>query len=376
MKRILISGGAGFIGSNLTIKLVKKGYVVTILDNLSEQIHGKKVESVLYKSVKSISNFIKGDVRNKADWKKAINNQDVIIHLAAETGTGQSMYEKEKYTEVNIEGTKNLIDILKQTNHQIQKVIVASSRAIYGEGKYSCNQHGVSFPDERKETDLLAGRFNPICRQCDRELSLLPTDEQARINPLSHYGYTKYQQEELIMKMGDNLKIPTVALRYQNVYGPGQSLSNPYTGILSIFSTRILNGNNVDIYEDGKESRDFVFINDVVDATLLALENKNANHQSFNVGSGVGTTVKEVAKMLKAKYKSNVDLVVSGKFRIGDIRHNIADLTKSKQLLGFEPNVDFATGISKFVEWVLTQEVQKDKYDESINELKDKGLIK
>lgn len=376
MKRILISGGAGFIGSNLTIKLVKKGYVVTILDNLSEQIHGKKVESVLYKSVKSISNFIKGDVRNKADWKKAINNQDVIIHLAAETGTGQSMYEKEKYTEVNIEGTKNLIDILKQTNHQIQKVIVASSRAIYGEGKYSCNQHGVSFPDERKETDLLAGRFNPICRQCDRELSLLPTDEQARINPLSHYGDTKYQQEELIMKMGDNLKIPTVALRYQNVYGPGQSLSNPYTGILSIFSTRMLNGNNVDIYEDGKESRDFVFINDVVDATLLALENKNANHQSFNVGSGVGTTVKEVAKMLKAKYKSNVDLVVSGKFRIGDIRHNIADLTKSKQLLGFEPNVDFATGISKFVEWVLTQEVQKDKYDESIKELKDKGLIK
>lgn len=376
MKRILISGGAGFIGSNLTIKLVKKGYVVTILDNLSEQIHGKEVESVLYKSVKSISNFIKGDVRNKADWEKAINNQDAIIHLAAETGTGQSMYEKEKYTEVNIEGTKNLIDILKQMNHQIQKVIVASSRAIYGEGKYSCNQHGVSFPDERKEKDFLAGRFNPICRQCDRELSLLPTDEQARINPLSHYGDTKYQQEELIMKMGDNLKIPTVALRYQNVYGPGQSLSNPYTGILSIFSTRMLNGNNVDIYEDGKESRDFVFINDVVDATVLALENKNANHQSFNVGSGVGTTVKEVAKMLKAKYKSNVDLVVSGKFRIGDIRHNIADLTKSKQLLGFEPNFDFATGISKFVEWVLTQEVQKDKYDESIKELKDKGLIK
>ena len=174
MKRILISGGAGFIGSNLTIKLVKKGYVVTILDNLSEQIHGKEAESVLYKSVKSISNFIKGDVRNKADWEKAINNQDAIIHLAAETGTGQSMYEKEKYTEVNIEGTKNLIDILKQTNHQIQKVIVASSRAIYGEGKYSCNQHGVSFPDERKETDLMAGRFNPICRQCDRNYPYYP----------------------------------------------------------------------------------------------------------------------------------------------------------------------------------------------------------
>jgi len=376
MKRILISGGAGFIGSNLTIKLVEKGYVVTILDNLSEQIHGKASDSVLYKSVKSISNFIKGDVRNKADWEKAINNQDAIIHLASETGTGQSMYEKEKYTDVNIGGTKNLIDVLKHTNHQIQKVIVASSRAIYGEGKYSCNQHGVSFPDERIESDLLAGRFNPICKVCKTELSLLLTDEQARINPLSHYGDTKHKQEELIMKMGENLKIPTVALRYQNVYGPGQSLSNPYTGILSIFSTRMLNGNYVDIYEDGKESRDFVFINDVVDATILALENKNANHQYFNVGSGVGTTVEEVAKMLKAKYKSNVDLVISGKFRIGDIRHNIADLTKAKQLLGFEPKVDFAAGISKFVEWVLTQEVQKDKYDESIKELKDKGLIK
>ena len=331
---------------------------------------------MLYKSVKSISNFIKGDVRNKADWEKAINNQDAIIHLAAETGTGQSMYEKEKYTNVNIGGTKNLIDVLKHTNHQIQKVIVASSRAIYGEGKYSCNQHGVSFPDERIESDLLAGRFNPICKVCKTELSLLLTDEQARINPLSHYGDTKYQQEELIMKMGENLKIPTVALRYQNVYGPGQSLSNPYTGILSIFSTRMLNGNNVDVYEDGNESRDFVFINDVVDATVLALENKEANNQSFNVGSGVGTTVEEVAKMLKVKYKSNVDLVVSGKFRIGDIRHNIADLTKAKQLLGFEPKVDFSKGLSKFVEWVLTQKVQEDKYEESIKKLKDKGLMK
>ena len=376
MKRILISGGAGFIGSNLTKKLVEKGYVVTILDNLSEQIHGKSSDSVLYDTIKSISRFIKGDVRNKDDWQKAIDNQDAIIHLAAETGTGQSMYEKEKYTDVNIGGTKNLIDLLFNMNHQIQKVVVASSRAIYGEGKYSCNQHGIDFPVQRIESDLLAGKFNPICKQCNRELSLLPTDEETSINPLSYYGETKYEQERILMKMGEDLNIPTVALRYQNVYGPGQSLSNPYTGILSIFSTRMLNGNPVDIYEDGKESRDFVFINDVVDATILALENKNANNESFNVGSGIGTTVEEVAQMLKAKYNSNVDLVISGKFRIGDIRHNIADLTKAKQLLGFEPKVGFAKGILEFVEWVKKQEVQKDKYDESIKELKDKGLMR
>ena len=312
MKRILISGGAGFIGSNLTKKLVEKGYVVTILDNLSEQIHGKSSDSVLYDTIKSISRFIKGDVRNKDDWQKAIDNQDAIIHLAAETGTGQSMYEKEKYTDVNIGGTKNLIDLLFNMNHQIQKVVVASSRAIYGEGKYSCNQHGIDFPVQRIESDLLAGKFNPICKQCNRELSLLPTDEETSINPLSYYGETKYEQERILMKMGEDLNIPTVALRYQNVYGPGQSLSNPYTGILSIFSTRMLNGNPVDIYEDGKESRDFVFINDVVDATILALENKNANNESFNVGSGIGTTVEEVAQMLKAKYNSNVDWLLVG----------------------------------------------------------------
>lgn len=376
MKRILISGGAGFIGSNLTIKLVEKGYTVTILDNLTEQIHGEPSDSVLYTNVKDISNFIKGDVCNKADWGKAINNQDVVIHLAAETGTAQSMYEKEKYTNVNIGGTKNLIDILESTNHNIQKVIVASSRAVYGEGKYSCKEHGVIFPDERNESDLLAGNFTPICKGCQKELVLLPTDEKARINPLSHYGATKYEQEKLIMQMGERTNISTVALRYQNVYGPGQSLSNPYTGILSIFSTRILNKNNIHIYEDGKESRDFVYIDDVVDATVLALENNKINNQSFNIGSGVATTVEEVAKTLKAQYNSNIDLVATGNFRIGDIRHNIADLKKSKQLLGFVPKVDFATGISKFTDWVLTQEVQEDKYDKSIKELQNKELLK
>ena len=176
--------------------------------------------------------------------------------------------------------------------------------------------------------------------------------------------------------MGEGLKISAVSLRYQNVYGPGQSLSNPYTGILSIFSTRILNGNNIDIYEDGQESRDFVFIDDVIDATILALENNKVNNEVFNVGSGVGTSIKVVAKLLKEKYNGNIELVVSGKFRIGDIRHNIADLTKVNAVLGYKPQIDFKSGISKFVDWVKTQKVQEDKYEDSIEELKQKGLIK
>ena len=376
MKKILITGGAGFIGSNLTKKLVEKEYTVTILDNLSEQIHGDDQESSLYNSIKEISTFIKGDVRKKADWGKALQGQDVVIHLAAETGTGQSMYEVEKYNNVNVDGTKKLIDILENKNHQIQKVIVASSRAIYGEGKYNCKEHGIIYPKERKGEDLKNGRFSLICENCKIELQLLPTDESSTINPLSHYAITKHQQEKMILKMGKLLNIPTVALRYQNVYGPGQSLSNPYTGILSIFSTRILNGNNIDIYEDGKESRDFVFIDDVVDATILALENNQANHEVFNVGSGVGISVEFVAGMLKEKYNSNINLEINGKYRIGDIRHNIADLTKVKKVLGFKPKIDFKSGISKFTGWVKTQEIQEDKYDASIKKLKNKGLLK
>lgn len=376
MKNILITGGAGFIGSNLANKLVSLGYQICILDNLSEQIHGRHQNSTLYNSVKKSSNFILGDVRNKSDWKKAIKGQDAIVHLAAETGTGQSMYEIDKYNNVNVGGTKNLIELLKNEKHQVKKVLVASSRAIYGEGKYLCKEHGITYPQKRNESDLIKRKFNPICAECKVELQMIVTDEKSKINPLSHYGVTKYQQEKLIMQIGRTLKIPTVALRYQNVYGPGQSLSNPYTGILSIFSTRILNGNNIDIYEDGAASRDFIFIDDVVDATILALENKNANNKIFNVGSGEAITVGNVAKILKEKYNSNIKLEVNGKFRAGDIRHNSADLTKVKEALGFEPKVDFSLGISKFVEWVKTQEIHEDKYEDSLAELKQKGLIK
>jgi dTDP-L-rhamnose 4-epimerase len=376
MKNILITGGAGFIGSNLTKKLVSKGYSITILDNLSKQIHGKDQKSELYNSIKEISTFILGDVCNEEDWKKALKGQDAVIHLAAETGTGQSMYEISRYNDVNILGTSHLLDFLANNKNSVKKLIIASSRSIYGEGKYKCENHGVVYPNERAASNMMKGKFDPFCDVCGSELDLMPTDENSKIHPSSIYGITKQQQEQMILLMGKSLGIPAVALRYQNVYGPGQSLNNPYTGILSIFSTRLLNGNDIDIYEDGDESRDFVFIDDVVSATILALEKEEANHQIFNVGSGVATSVSEVANLLKSLHNSDVKISVSGKYRLGDIRHNYADLSKIKNALGFSPKFDFLLGITSFVNWVKTQEVMEDKYETSIQELENKGLIK
>tara|TARA_B110000459_G_scaffold149556_1_gene162949 strand:- start:2187 stop:3314 length:1128 start_codon:yes stop_codon:yes gene_type:complete len=375
MKNILITGGAGFIGSRLCEKLYDKGYEVTILDNLSDQIHGTN-ESSLFQRVKGKCTFVKGDVRNKKDWEEALKGQNIIIHLAAETGTGQSMYELEKYNDVNIMGTAHFLEILANTKHSVKKIIVASSRAIYGEGKYNCEIHGDQYPLQRKKKDMEKGEFNPKCDICFMELNLLPTDEKSIIHPSSIYGINKQQQEQMVMLMGESLGIPSVAFRYQNVYGPGQSLSNPYTGILSIFSTRILNGNDLDIYEDGLESRDFVYVDDVVDATILGIEKEEANGEVFNVGSGIATTVKEIAEFLKKCYNSDIRICISGKYRLGDIRHNYADLNKAKSLLGFTPKYNFKKGISEFVNWVKTQEVNDDKYEKSIQELKDKGLMK
>ena len=375
MKNILITGGAGFIGSRLCEKLFDQGNNVTVLDNLSEQIHGNG-ESFLFNKIKDKCTFIKGDVRDKNDWAHAIKNQEIIIHLAAETGTGQSMYEVEKYTNVNVIGTSHMLEILANSNHNVKKIIVASSRSIYGEGKYNCKTHGVQYPSKRKEEDMKKGEFNPKCSMCNSSLNVLPTDEQSKIHPSSIYGINKQQQEQMVMLMGESLSIPSVAFRYQNVYGPGQSLSNPYTGILSIFSTRILNGNDLDIYEDGEETRDFVYIEDAVDATILGIEKEEANGHIFNVGSGVSTRVIDVAHTLKRLYNSEINITISGKFRLGDIRHNFADLSKLKDILGFTPKYNFERGITEFVNWVKTQEVMEDKYEKSIQQLKNKGLIK
>lgn len=374
MKNILITGGAGFIGSNLSLKLIDKGYNITVLDNLSEQIHGDN--STLYETIEGKVTFLKGDVRNKEDWYKSLKDQHAVIHLAAETGTGQSMYEVQKYVDVNINGTAILLDYIVNETHSIEKVIIASSRAIYGEGKYLCTEHGAVYPPERDERNLSNGIFEPQCPVCNNKLEIQATDEDSKIHPSSLYGITKQNQEQMVLNICKSVNVPAVAFRYQNVYGPGQSLKNPYTGILSIFSTQIRNGNDINIFEDGEESRDFVYIDDVIEATIQGLEKKEANFEVFNVGSGVQTSVLEVAETLKELYDAAIEVKISGNYRLGDIRHNYASLTKIRKHLGFEPKIDFQKGVSNFVLWVKGQEIGEDTYNKSIEEMKAKGLYK
>jgi dTDP-L-rhamnose 4-epimerase len=377
MKNILITGGAGFIGSNLALKLISKGYIITVLDNLSPQIHGDnpKETSPLFLSIKDKVKFIEGTVTSIEDWKKALEGQDVIVHYAAETGTGQSMYEVQKYVDVNISGTSLMLDLLVNGNYNVKKVVVASSRSIYGEGKYRHPELGIVYPTERKEKDMLAGDFE-VKYHDNQALELLATSEDSKIHPSSVYGITKQNQEQMVLTVCPTIGIAGVAFRYQNVYGPGQSLKNPYTGILSIFSTQIKNGNGINIFEDGKESRDFVFIDDVVDATILGIEKEEANNQVFNVGTGVATDVITVAESLSKNYGVQVPITISGNYRLGDIRHNFADLTKISSTLGFQPKFSFEQGLKQFTDWVNTQEVQEDKYQKSIDEMKAKGLYK
>ncbi|HBL72703.1 MAG TPA: epimerase [Bacteroidales bacterium] len=378
MKHILITGGAGFIGSNLALLLVNRGYVVTVLDKLSPQIHGPNPEtdSPLFRSIIDKVKFIKGSVTSRKDLLEALLGQDAIVHLAAETGTGQSMYEIDNYVAVNCGGTALLLDVLTNVPNNVKKVIVASSRAIYGEGKYVCSEHGIVYPLVRSEKDLKAGDFSCKCPLCHRNVDVVPTSEDSKIHPTSIYGITKQNQEQMVLMVCKNLGISGVALRYQNVYGPGQSLQNPYTGILSVFSTRIRNHKSVLLFEDGYESRDFVYIEDVVNATALCLEREEAKDRVFNVGNGVRTDVRTVAETLVKHYGIDVPVDITATFRVGDIRHNFADSTLIETVLGFKPKWTFDAGIKAFTNWVLTQEIMVDRYDASIEEMKQKGLYK
>lgn len=374
-KKILITGGAGFIGSALSLRLIAKGYQINVLDNLSEQVHGKNFEqSHLYNAIKDKVNFIHGTVTSKPDWIKALQGCDAVIHLAAETGTGQSMYKIYDYVQVNIGGTALLLDILTNDKHNV-KVIVASSRAIYGEGKYYSKEKGYVYPVSRENKVMIRGNFEPTYYGCN-SLQLVATDEESKIHPTSVYGITKQNQEQMVMTVCEALGIAATAFRYQNVYGPGQSLSNPYTGILSIFSSLIKLGKEINIFEDGNESRDFIYLSDVVAATILGLEKEEANGQVFNVGSGVATTVLEVANTLCKNYGKKVPLNITGNFRLGDIRHNYADITRVSSMLGFEPLVQFDEGIKQFTIWVNKQEVIATSYEKSLDEMRSKGLLK
>ncbi|QNJ93816.1 NAD-dependent epimerase/dehydratase family protein [Mycolicibacterium fluoranthenivorans] len=378
MTRILITGGAGFIGSRLATALNADGHTVTMLDNLLPQVHGvDSCNSELLGVARAAGDVVVGDITDRQLLQQTLAGQEVVIHLAAETGTGQSMYEIERYSRVNVGGTALLLDILaNDRSRSVTKVVVASSRSIYGEGRYFSEELGYVYPETRDELDLLAGRFEPTVPGDKSGLKLVGTSEDSQIHPSSVYGITKHTQESLIMTVGPTLGIATVALRYQNVYGPGQSLSNPYTGILSIFSTLIRQGKGINVFEDGLESRDFVYIDDVVRATAQAALDPRADGQVFNVGSGVGTTVNTVVEELMRAYGRTVPVEITGNFRLGDIRHNVADLTRVREVLGFEPKVDFRTGVEAFAQWVQDQELTEGGYEASLQEMREKNLLK
>jgi len=374
--KILITGGAGFIGANLVTRLDAEGHALRVLDTLSPQIHGADpTQSPLRRQIEGKCEFIRGDVCDRDVVNAALADVEAVVHLAAETGTGQSMYEVTRYCHNNVQGTAVLLEAIAARKGQFRKVVVASSRAVYGEGRYRLGGQYV-YPQKRRDEDLAAGRFDPVCPHTGAVMELVATDEDSRIQPNSIYGVTKYAQEQMTLVNCRALDVPAIALRFQNVYGPGQSLSNPYTGILSIFSTRILHGQGIDIYEDGRESRDFVFIDDVVDSIVRSILRDNVRDEVFGVGSGVPTSVWMVAEELCRQYGREVPLRVTGAYRVGDIRHNYAAAEKARELLGFEARVDFATGIGRFAQWVLTQPLAKDSYAESLEEMKRRGLYK
>lgn len=372
---VLITGGSGFIGSALALKLIDNNYTVTVLDNLSPQIHGESPEqSELFLKIKNKVNFVKGDVRNIEDWKKSLDNQDVIVHLAAETGTGQSMYEIEKYVDVNTKGTALFLDFIANNKTNVKKVIIASSRSIYGEGKYIDSNNEVFYPENRIDSLMKQKKFEPEID--NKPLKAVATDESSKIHPISIYGITKQVQEQLVLNVCKSIGIAAVSLRFQNVYGPGQSLTNPYTGILSVFSNLILNNKSINIFEDGLESRDFVYIDDVVNSIYLSITSSKADNKCYNVGTGVATTVLEVATILQKCYNVKVPTTISGNYRLGDIRHNFADISKIQKDLNWNPKTNINQGLENFSKWVLNQNLPKLNYEESLSEMKEKGMFK
>lgn len=372
--RTLITGGAGFIGSRLARKLAAKGHEVTILDSLSPQIHGES--ATFSDELQSVAHCIHADIADSDALETALQNQEAIVHLAAETGTGQSMYAIERYSRTNISGTALMFDKLVNDKHRtVRKVVVASSRAVYGEGKYHCPKDGVVYPLARSTFDLEAGRFDPPCPKCGGAAQMQPTTEDTPFSPTSFYGLTKQVQEQATLLFGGVMGIDAFALRYQNVYGPGQSLVNPYTGILAVFSQLARRNKPINVFEDGMESRDFVYIDDVVDATAQCLDPDSHGVWALNVGSGVSTSVLEVARAVAAHFRSDIPITVSGNFRLGDIRHNVADISAMANATGYVPKWSFNEGLRRFLLWAESRTEEQSGFDNSIQELKQRGLM-
>jgi dTDP-L-rhamnose 4-epimerase len=369
--KVLVTGGAGFIGSFIVDGLVEKGHDVVILDNLDKQVHPTG-EPPAWLNKKA--EFIRGDVRNKEDVKRAMDGVEILFHEGAAVGVGQSMYELNYYVDVNTGGTANILEFLANEEHSVKKMMVAASMSEYGEGLYACEKCGPVEPSLRTEAQMAKGDFEQHCPSCSAELTPVPTPETKHLDCNSVYALTKKDQEELVLMMGKAYGIKAVALRYFNVFGPRQSLSNPYTGVAAIFMSRIKNGNRPVIYEDGLQSRDFVSVRDIARANILAMEKSAADYEVFNVGTGNPLSIKQVAEKLAELQDSDIKPEITSKFRKGDVRHCFADISKIKSKLGYSPSVLFEDGMREIIEW--SQGVKAiDKFEQAAQELKKKGLI-
>lgn len=369
-QNILVSGGVGFIGSHLVDALIAKGYQVRVMDNLYRQIHP---ESKLPSYFNRSAQFIKGDVTRKKDWLKALKGIDAVYHFASAVGVGQSMYEIEHYVKVNSLGTAIFLDILANRKHSIKKIIVAASMSSYGEGSYRCQRCGVIRPPLREDSQLIKKDFDMHCPSCEKYIEPIPTTEEAKQNSNSVYAISKKNQEEMVLTVGQAYNIPAVALRYFNVYGSRQSLSNPYNGVVAIFISRIKNNHAPIINEDGKQTRDFIHITDVTAANIAALGNNKANYQVFNVGGGKPITILKIANTLIYLLKKNLKPQISVKVRKLDVRHCYADISKIKKLLSWQPKVSLKQGLSDVISWSQNEKAV-DLVDHAMKQLEKRGL--
>jgi dTDP-L-rhamnose 4-epimerase len=378
--KILIIGGAGFIGSGTALRLLADGHQVRILDSFDPQIHGEDLKkSATLRTVWEGAEVQVGDARDPVAVDRALRGIDTVYYFAAGTGTGQSMYQVRQYTDVNVNAAAVLAEQLIQKKGDVRRVVVSSSRAVYGEGAYRCPEHGPVFPKTRSVDAMQKGQFEPVCTVCGLAVEAATSSEGDPVQPTSVYGITKYAQEQVVLNLCAAMGISAVALRYQNVYGPGQSLRNPYTGILSIFSQLLLEKRQINVFEDGLASRDFVFIDDVVECNLRAGLRSIAGGSVLNVGTGMRQTLLDVVAALAKAYGCEADFRVSGQFRIGDIRHAAADGTKLREVLGDHSFTDFEQGIAAFAKWVQGEEIDRalaQSYLRSLNEMSASGLLK
>jgi dTDP-L-rhamnose 4-epimerase len=373
IRHVLVTGGAGYIGSHLVDALIGRGYHVTVLDNLEPQVH----RSGTWPSyANAAATYVRGDVRDRAVFEPLVLDADAVVHFGAAVSIGQSMYQIDRYVDVNTRGTALLLDILVNTKHHVEKVIVASSIGVYGEGAYRCAEHGLVAPGIRPEAQLAARDWEQHCPVCGAHAASVPTPEDKALYRDNIYSMTKYHQEEMVLLIGKTYGIPAVAPRFFNVYGPRQSLSNPYAGVAAIWLSRLLNGRQPMVFEDGGQLRDFVSIHDVVDCLTLMLEKPGADYLPVNVGSGETVTILDIARLLGRILNVSIEPDVTQAGRKFDIRHNTADITRARQTLGFAPKVTLEQGFSELVEWAkTTPDVAVDFFERALKELQDKGLL-